>query len=140
MAGDFTYTASKVTTEALHWIRFRIGQTRQDRSHITDTEIETFLLAASLTKTSIPTDNWNAVHTAAADCAEGVAAGLIRESEIAITEVGTVKSLAASGYFKLADRLLGKVAKGGAKVFFADPVAYATTHVAGVDPEPDLEA
>lgn len=107
----FTYDAAKAATEALHWIRWRIGATKSDASPaVDDEEIKAALAGHALVATSSPVSNRTAVHRAAADACRSLAAGLGRQSGIALTQVGPVKVTAADFYLKLAAQLEATVA------------------------------
>lgn len=101
----FTYTLAKVKSEALHWIRWRIGATKSDRSKVDDEEIEAALLGRGLTVTSAPADNFEAIHRAAADVCRAIAADLGYDSQIAITDVGPIKKNSAEFFLRLANAL-----------------------------------
>ncbi len=135
----FTYTRSTIVTRALDWIRFRLGDTKSDRTHLDDDEISAMLVGRNLTIESVPDDNAAAVRLAARDCCLAKAAALGDESEIVVTEIGTVKNVAADWFLKLADILENEVGIATAGPLFANPKAYSTTHVVGVDALPDEE-
>ena len=135
----FNYDPSKVSTEALHFVRFRTGQTKKDRNHIDDDAIRALLEIRGLTQDSNPVTNQIATLEAVIEAHEAIAARLAQESEVAITEVGIVKSSAASEHLKLADRLRKQIRRTGGKPLWANVAAFGTTFVAGVDPDPELE-
>ena len=107
---SFTYTLAKIKTEALHWVRWRVGDTSSTKSIADDEEIEAALIDNGLTLTSNPASNAIAIHNAAADVCRGIAARLGRDSKIAISDVGSVKSTAATFYLRLAKELREEVA------------------------------
>lgn len=102
----YSYTASLAASQALHWVRWRIGATKSDASPaVDDEEIAAGLAGHSLTSTSDPVANRTAVHRAAADICRSLAAGLGRQAGIALTAVGPVKNNAAEFFLKLAAQL-----------------------------------
>ena len=101
----FTYTLSKVKSEALHWVRWRIGATKETRSKVDDEEIDAALTGRGLTTTSDPASNFDLVHRAAADVCRAIAADLGYDSQIAITDVGPIKSNSAQFFLRLAKEL-----------------------------------
>ena len=106
----FTYTLGKVKSEALHWVRWRVGDTSEKKLVADDEEIEAALIDNGLTLTSDPASNAIAIHNAAADVCRGIAARLGRDSKITIGDVGSVKSTAAQFYLRLAKELREEVA------------------------------
>lgn len=135
----FNFEPSKIATEALHFVRSRTGQTKKDRSHLSDEAITALLLIRGLTPDSDPVTNQIAVMEAAIEGHEVIAAKLASEAEVAITEVGSVKAQAARIHLELAKRLRTQLRRGGGTLLFANPGAFGTTFVAGVDPDPPLE-
>lgn len=129
---------TKVGVEALHTVRSLIHDTKSDRILLQDEEITWQLARRGLAAADDPDTNPSAVYLAAADCAETVRAKFASESEIAVTNVGVVKSTAAREFATLA-RALREMGSAGAGPQFANPSAYPTTHVEGVDPAPELE-
>jgi hypothetical protein len=101
----FTYTLSKVKSEALHWLRWKVGDNRHEGYVIEDEELDAALLDHGLTATSDPQSNTTAVTQAAIDVCRAVAARLGRDSKITLTDVGPVKKNAAEFYLKLANQL-----------------------------------
>jgi len=107
----FTYTASKAASQALHWVRWRIGATKADASPaVEDEEIGAALAGYGLSNTSDPLANRTAMHRAAAEVCRAIAAALGRQSTVAITAVGPVKSNAAEVFLRLAKELEAAVA------------------------------
>ena len=136
----FDYQPEKVGKSALHFVRLATGDTKELRSHLPNEAIEALLTARGLKPTDSPTDNWNAVHETIADGHEMIAARLANESEVAITEVGVVKSTAASTHLRLAKIARSKVRVGAGSPIFQNPKAYGVSHVPSVDALPELEA
>ncbi len=139
MTTAFNFDPSKIATEALHFVRFRTGQTQAARNHLSDDAIRALLSIRGLTQESDPIENQVATLEVVIEGHEAIAARLAQESEVAITEVGVVKSSAAAEHLKLADRLRTQLRRTGGKPLFANPGAFGTTFVAGVDPDPPLE-
>ena len=134
-----TYTASTIVTRALDWVRFRLGDTKLDRPQLDDDEISAMLVDRGLTIESVPGDNASAIRLAARDCCLAKAASLGDQSEIPIDDVAGPKERAAEFFLKLADILENEVGLATAGPLFANPEAYSTTHVVGVDALPDEE-
>ncbi len=133
------FDPTKVGVEAIQTVRSLIHDTKTDRQLLQDEEIKWQLTRRGFTTgLEDPDTNPQAVYLAAAECAEIIQAKFASESEIAITNVGVVKSTAAGEYARLA-RTLREKGSADAAPSFANPAAYETTFVAGVDPEPDLE-
>lgn len=98
---SFSYKLGQLT-EALYWIRTRLGDTSKDRRQLEDEEISALLVDHGLTDTSSSATNRSALYQAAADGARTIAARFAKDSEIAITEVGRIKSDASASYLRLA--------------------------------------
>lgn len=135
----FDYQPDKAGSSALHFVRLSTGDTKKSRSHLSNEAIEVLLAVRGLVPTDDPATNWNAIHEAVADGHEMIAARLAHESEVAITEVGVVKSTAASTHLRLAKIARAKVRVGAGAPKFANPKAYGVSHVPSVDLVPDLE-
>ncbi len=135
----FNFEPGKIATEALHFVRARTGQTKEKRSHLSDEAIGALLTIHGLTPDSDPIENQIAVLETVIEGHEMIAARLASESEVAITEVGVVKSTAAREHLELAARLRKQIRRGGGKPLWANVGAFGTTYVAGVDPDPELE-
>lgn len=136
--GNFSYESGSVISEALHWIRSAIADKRADRAFLDDGQIAAALAEYGLAVDSDPIANRYGVHMAAADCAEMIAAELGQQSQIALTELGTVKSTAA-GEYRTTAKLLRKKVTSSSGVSFAHPESFAPNHVWDVDDAPDYE-
>lgn len=135
----FNFEPGKIGTEALHFVRFRTGQTKEKRSHLSNEAIEALLAVHGLEPNADPIANQVAVLETVIEGHEAIAARLATESEVAITEVGAVKSTAAREHLEMAARLRTQLRRAGGKVLWANVGAFGTTFVAGVDPDPELE-
>lgn len=98
---SFSYKEGSLN-EALYWIRTRVGDTSKDRNQLEDEEISALLVDHGLTDTSSSVTSRSALYNAAADAARTIAARFAKDSEIAITEVGRIKSDASASYLRLA--------------------------------------
>lgn len=134
----FTYTLGKVKTEALHWIRWKVGATKSDRPLVQDEEIEAALHKQGRAKDDDPIAYQEEVTRATVDVCMGIAASLGSQSEIVMTEVGPVKRAAADFYLTLAKKLQSEVSLVEDISFF-NPEEYEFTYVEGVDDLPDEE-
>lgn len=102
----FTYTASKTATEALHRVRFLVGDMVSNGHRLDDDEIGALLAEEGLTVTSSPAHaNERYVLRAAAAACRAIASALSKNAEIAITGAGPVKAAAADEYTRRADDL-----------------------------------
>ena len=90
-------------------MRWRVGDTSENKRLTEDEEIDAALIDNGLTLTSDPASNAIAIHNAAADVCRGIAARLGRDSKIAISDVGSVKSTAAQFFLTLAKDLRNEV-------------------------------
>lgn len=112
----FTYTLAAVKDEALHWVRWRVGDTLAAKSLAADEEIEAALLDQGLATTSDPQEHAERVRRAAAAVCYAIAAKLSRDAQLATDGIGTVKSTAAGEYRRRAEELLSEadqIARGG---------------------------
>lgn len=131
------YDAGKVGKQALHWVRWRLGDTKGDAQElIKDDEIRAVLSMHGLAQDSDPITNTKACKLAAADCADAILAQLAKDSSIAITEVGIVRGNAAEHYRKIAADLRADLRRN-IRPRWVGPTAYDNTFVMGVDPQPD---
>lgn len=135
----FNFEPGKIGTEALHFVRFRTGQTLAKRNHLSDEAIAALLAVHGLEPDADPIANQTAVLETVIEGHEAIAARLATESEVAITEVGAVKSTAAREHLEMAQRLRTQLRRAGGKPLWANVAAFGTTFVAGVDPDPELE-
>jgi hypothetical protein len=135
---SWSFDPDLVETQALHAVRSLVGDTQETRTLIDDEEITLQLGFHGLTLTSDPLLNSARLFRAAAGTARAIEAALAQKSELVLDAAGGIKSNAAQEYRRLA-RELEQRGRSGAQPTFADPKAYATTHVAGVDTEPALE-
>lgn len=133
-----TYVPADASTKASAALRLEVGDTNLSKPLLDDEEVKAFLKHHGLLDTSDPVANWRAVLLASARAAEAIAAKLSQKSEITIGQFGAVKSTAAREYRELAKRLRGRAAST-AKPHFFNPSTFPTTHVAGIDPDPDEE-
>jgi hypothetical protein len=103
----FTYTPAKVPTEALHWVRFKIGATKDDASpKLDDDEVNGALAMNGLTALSPITEgNRLALHRAAASLCRSIAAAFARQGSVVVPNVGSPKNVSAETYLKLAQQL-----------------------------------
>lgn len=138
MAKVGSYDSSKVKTEALHAVRFHTGDTKAEKFLLADGEIDAMLDRYGLTLTSTPKDNEAAITKTVVDCLRAIVNDLAGESEIEMTDIGPIKSEAATQFRRSLEDWERKLS-GFARPFFADPRPYPVTHVAGVDPVPELE-
>lgn len=137
---SWTYQVTNVGVQARDTVRSLIHDTKTDKRLLQDEEIDWQLTRRGFTTgLADPDTNVPALYLAAAECAELVAAKFASESEIAITNVGMVKSTASSAFMALARMLREKGASDGGGGQFANPGEYCTTFVAGIDSLPDLE-
>ena len=120
----FNYEPQKVATEAHHFVRFRTGQTWEKRSHLSDEAITALLLLRGLTPESDPIANQLATLEVVIEGHEAIAARLAAESEVAITEVGSVKSTAAATHLRLAAILRTQIRRTAGAPLFANPAAF----------------
>jgi len=116
----FTYEPEKVPTEALHWVRFKVGATKDDASPLVDdAEILGALVMNGLMATSVPSDATKlAIHRAAASVCRSIAASFARQGAVvAPSGSGSPKNVSAETYLKLAAALeaegTGLVVVGG---------------------------
>ena len=115
----FTYTLAKVPTEALHWVRFKVGATKADASPaLDDDEVTGALVMNGLTAVSPITEaNKKALHLAAASVCRSIAAAFARQGSVVVPTVGSPKNVSAETYLKLAQQLdaeaSGLVSVGG---------------------------
>lgn len=136
---SWTYVVADVGVKVQSTIRSLIHDTKTDRQLLQDEEILAQLKRRGFAlATSDPTTNWPGTYLAAADCADIIAAKFASESEIAITNVGAVKSNASGSYAALA-RHLREQGASDAKPNFVNPSDYDITYVEGVDCLPDPE-
>ena len=135
----FNFEPGKIATEALHFIRVRTGQTQEKRSHLSDEVITALLAVRGLTPDSDPIVNQVATIEATIEGHEIIAARLASESEVVVAGVGSVKRSAAKTHLELAEGLRTQIRRTGGKPLWANPAAFGTTFVAGVDPDPPLE-
>lgn len=103
----FTYTLAKVPTEALHWVRFKVGATKDDASpKLDDAEVTGALVMNGLTAVSPITEaNKLALHLAAASLCRSIAAAFARQGSVVVPQVGSPKNVSAETYLKLAQQL-----------------------------------
>jgi hypothetical protein len=104
----FTYTLAKVPTEALHWVRFKVGAVNAAASPaLDDKEIEAALVIYGLTTVSVPSDATKlALHRAAASLCRSIAAAFARQGAVAAPGgVTGPKNTSADTYLKLAEAL-----------------------------------
>jgi len=103
----FTYTLAKVPTEALHWVRFKVGAVQADASpKLDDDEVNGALVMNGLTATSPITEaNKLALHKAAASLCRSIAAAFARQGSVVVPQVGSPKNVSAETYLKLAQQL-----------------------------------
>lgn len=103
----FTYTLAKVPIEALHWVRFKIGATKDDASpKLDDDEVTGALVMNGLTALSPITEgNKLALHRAAASLCRSIAAAFARQGAVVVPQVGSPKNVSAETYLKLAQQL-----------------------------------
>lgn len=103
----FTYTLAKVPTEALHWVRFKVGATKSDASPaLDDAEVNGALAINGLTATSAVNEtNKAALHKAAASVCRSIAAAFARQGSVVVPNVGSPKNVSAETYLKLAAQL-----------------------------------
>lgn len=130
-----TYDPTLASSIALHWVRWKVGDTKQDRPLADDGEIAAALAEHDLLITSNPLTNMRPALLAAAKVADGIAASLASKSEIVMTGVGQVKSNASQLYRDLA-RTLRSQANRQVAPSWQNHEAYPTTHVFGEDPLP----
>jgi len=116
----FTYTIAKVPTEALHWVRFKVGAVKQDASPaLDDDEVIGALVMNGLTALSPITEgNKLALHRAAASLCRSIAAAFARQGSAGAPPGGqSPKNVSAETYLKLAEALeaegTGLVVVGG---------------------------
>ena len=133
-----SYAPEKTASEALHFVRLLIRDTKHGSMKLEDEEITAFLALHGIAESDDPAENKAACYLAAAKCADTIAAQLADESDITITEVAVVKSTASQQYARLA-RKLEEEAMLGSEVSFVNPEPYPETFVPGVDPLPELE-
>lgn len=105
----FSYTLAKVPTEALHWVRFKVGAVKADAApKIEDEEITGALVIEGLTATSVPSaSNRPALCKAAASVCRSIAASFARQGGAGAPPGGgqTPKNVSAETYLKLAQQL-----------------------------------
>lgn len=116
----FSYEPAKVPTEALHWVRFKVGATKDDASpKVDDGEVTGALTMNGLTALSAITEaNKLALHRAAASVCRSIAASFARQGAVvAPSGSGSPKNTSADTYLKLAAALeaegTGLVVVGG---------------------------
>ena len=116
----FTYEPEKVPTEALHWVRFKVGATKDDASpKLDDDEVIGALAMNGLTALSSITEaNKLTLHRAAASVCRSIAASFARQGAVvAPSGSGSPKNVSAKTYLKLAAALeaegTGLVVVGG---------------------------
>lgn len=135
----FTYVAANVWVQAQDTVRFLVGDVKSDDALAPDdNEVLAALRRYGLVAASDALGNATKVFNAAADLAEAFRARLARESEVVLTEVGQTKADASRSFAALAKDLRQK-ARAGIMPSFANPQAYPTTFVQGVDSLPNLE-
>lgn len=133
-----TYAPATAATRALDAVRLQVGDTNVGKALLDDGEIAAFLARYGLTVESDPIANGRGVLRAAAEACRAIAALLAQKSEVVIGQFGAVKATSSREYQNLAKALEARAATI-AKPHFFDPSSYATTHVAGVDPDPAEE-
>jgi hypothetical protein len=104
----FTYEPAKVPTEALHWVRFKVGATKDDASpKLDDDEVTGALVLNGLTALSPIIDgNRVPLHQAAASVCRSIAAAFARQGAVvAPAGSGSPKNVSAETYLKLALQL-----------------------------------
>lgn len=135
----WTYTVANVGVQARDTVRSLIHDTKTDKRLLQDEEIDWQLTRRGFATGLIdPDTNVSALYLAAAACAELVAAKFASESEIAITNVGVVKSDASRSFLALA-KVLRENGASDVAGSFANPSEYCQTFVAGIDDLPALE-
>jgi hypothetical protein len=98
----WTYTASLAKSQALHWVRLRIGDTDTTKQLLENEEIDAALTDWGLTTVSDPTANRVAVRRAARDCCLAIAGRKASETELALSDVSGPKRTAADIFRSLA--------------------------------------
>lgn len=115
----FTYTLAKVPTEALHWVRFKVGATKADAAPaVQDEEVNGALAIHGLTATTAPSETTkSALCKAAASLCRSIAAGFARQGGQAVPVGQSAKNTSAETFLKLAEQLeaeaMGLVSVGG---------------------------
>lgn len=132
----FTYVATQVAANAMMFVRLLIQDTIADRVQLEDEEIAVYLSLRGIAATDAPSTNPSGCYLAAAEAAEALVAVYSRDSSIAITAEGLVKSNAASAYRQLAKDLRAR-ATSGAVVSFEVPSDHTPTDIAGIGVDDD---
>ena len=103
----FSYEPEKVPTEALHWVRYKVGATKNDASPLVDDEeIHGALVLEGLTLTSVPSEaTRKPLHFAAASVARSIAAAFARQGSAGAPPGQSPKHGSAEIYLKLALQL-----------------------------------
>ena len=142
----WTYNQANVGVQARDTVRSLIHDTKQDKNLLQDSEIDWQLKRRGFATGLLdPNTSPPAVYLAAADCAEMCRAKFAAESEIAITNVGAVKSTASQAFAALAKQLREMGASDASPQFplrvqddDTGRADYPITFVEGVDLPPDL--
>lgn len=140
-----TYDATKISTEAHHWIRWRLGAVQvggagQAARDLTggDEGITAALVEYGLVPTSNPITNKNKTRRAAILVCQRIITTLGYDSEVPIQDVQNPKAQAAQVLMRCLRELKDEVRRLARPRFF-NPASYAPGHVADVDPLPDPE-
>ena len=127
----FTYVAAQVGTSSLFFVRLLVQDTQPNRVQLEDEEITALLGLRGIQPGDAPSNNPSGCFLTAAEAAETLQAVYARDSSIAITAEGMVKSNAAAAYAQLAKALRQRAA-GAPLVSFQEPCLHSPTHVAGI--------
>jgi hypothetical protein len=133
------FDPTKINTEAQHWIRWRLGDTKTPGRVLAKQDTIIAILAIhGLIATSDPVVNRSLVRKAAIDVCRGIVATLSQDSEVAMTDVGPMKKLGAEEMRKVMEDLLREESIN-ARPKYANPGDYPPGFLADVDELPDLE-
>src|SRR6267142_149412 len=137
MPTAFAFDPTKVNTDALHWIRWRVGDTKVGRPLAAQDTIIALLATRSLLANSNPVTNAAAVRATAIDVCKGIIATLSQDTELTLTgDGGLTKSLASQEMRKVLSELQRDTAKAGAAPRFLNPGSYDPGFIADVDQLP----
>ncbi len=100
----FDYTLSKIKTEALHYVRFRIGAVKRDHVilKLENEEIEAALDGHGVSATGDPTSNRKAILQTLADLCRSLGQRLV--GDVVVPEVGAPRAESARLLFSQADK------------------------------------